>query len=105
MISRRDFMGGVAAAGAVAASSATLAAAKKAAAPAPSGAAAAGKIRRGVATYSYQEEVFVHTMTVEDCMREMSDIGAKHFELIAEMLVPNFPNPGTQWVDQWHGWM
>jgi sugar phosphate isomerase/epimerase len=63
------------------------------------------KIRRGVATYSYQEEVFVHTMTVEDCLREMSDIGAKHFELIAEMLVPDFPNPSPQWVDQWHGWI
>ncbi|HEY2400835.1 MAG TPA: hypothetical protein VGI23_10810, partial [Steroidobacteraceae bacterium] len=103
MISRREFVGGVAAAGALAASSATLAAAKKAGGTAP--ATGAGKIRRGVATYSYQEEVFVHTMTVEDCMREMSDIGAKHFELIAEMLVPNFPNPSTQWVDQWHGWM
>jgi hypothetical protein len=103
MISRREFVGVAAAAGALAASSATLAGAKKAGGTAP--ATGAGKIRRGVATYSYQEEVFVHTMTVEDCMREMSDIGAKHFELIAEMLVPNFPNPSTQWVDQWHGWM
>jgi hypothetical protein len=103
MISRREFVGGVAAAGAAAASSMALAAAKKAGSAATT--TSQHKIRRGVATYSYQEEVFVHTMTVEDCMREMSDIGAKHFELIAEMLVPDFPNPSTQWVDQWHGWM
>jgi len=55
-----------------------------------------------VATYSYQEEVFVRQMTVEDCLREMSDIGARHFELIAEMLVPDFPNPSSQWVNQMH---
>jgi len=101
-ISRRDFMGGLAAAGAVAASSATLATTK-------TGGAAASTpthgIRRGVATYSYQEEVFVRQMSVEDCLREMSDIGAGHFELIAEMLVPDFPHPSTRWVDQWHGWI
>jgi hypothetical protein len=103
MVSRREFVGSVAAAGALAASSMTLAAAKK------GGGAPTQplqhKIRRGVATYSYQEEVFVRTMSVEDCLREMSDIGAKHFELIAEMLVPDFPSPSTQWVDQWHGWI
>jgi hypothetical protein len=95
-------MHGVAAAGAVAATTSSLAlAAEKSGATAP----AKHKIQRGVATYSYQEEVFVHAMTVEDCLREMSDIGAKHFELIAEMLVPNFPNPGTAWIDQWHRWL
>jgi hypothetical protein len=103
MVSRREFVGGVAAAGALAASSMALAAAKKGH-DAPTQ-PLQHKIRRGVATYSYQEEVFVRTMSVEDCLREMSDIGARHFELIAEMLVPDFPNPSTQWVDQWHGWI
>src|ERR1700736_381224 len=102
MISRREFVGGVPAAGAVAASSLALAAAKGASSPTPQ---LKHKIRRGVATYSYQEEVFVRQMTVEDCLREMSDIGARHFELIAEMLVPDFPNPSSQWVNQWHGWI
>lgn len=102
MISRREFVNGVAAAGAVAAAGSVLAsvsAAKTAAAP------TGHRIRRGVATYSYQEEVYLHAMSVEDCLSEMSDIGAKHFELIAEMLVPNFPDPGSQWIDQWHRWM
>ena len=104
MISRRDFVGGVAAAGALAASASSVGLAAKKGSGAPA-TPLKHNIRRGVATYSYQEEVFVHMMTVEDCLREMSDIGAGHFELIAEMLVPDFPNPSTQWVDQWHGWI
>ncbi|MBS0612678.1 MAG: TIM barrel protein [Proteobacteria bacterium] len=55
--------------------------------------------------YSYQEDFFVRQMSVEDCLREMSDIGAYGVELLAEMMVPNFPNPPAAWVDQWHGWI
>jgi hypothetical protein len=62
-------------------------------------------VRRGVATYSYQEEFMARQMSVEDILREMSDIGAYGFELIAEMLVPNFPNPSAAWVEQWHRWL
>ena len=62
-------------------------------------------VRRGVATYSYQEEFFVRQMSAEDILREVSDIGAYGFELIAEMMVPDFPNPSDAWVHQWHGWM
>jgi sugar phosphate isomerase/epimerase len=100
MISRRDFIHGAAALTAVAASASSLSVGAQSGAPAPN--PAKHKIRRGVATYSYQEEYFTHAMTLEDVLREMSDIGAKHFELIAETFVPNFPNPGTQWLDQWH---
>ncbi len=65
----------------------------------------AHKIKRGVALYSYQEEYFMRTMTVEDCLRQLSDIGAYRIELLAEMMVPDFPNPSNAWVDQWHGWV
>jgi Xylose isomerase-like TIM barrel len=65
----------------------------------------AHKIKRGVALYSYQEEYFMRTMTVEDCLRQLSDIGAYRIELLAEMMVPNFPDPSNAWVDQWHGWV
>lgn len=60
------------------------------------------RIRRGVALYSYQEEVFVRQMSLENCLREVSDIGARDFEFLPEMQVPNFPNPGAQWIDRWH---
>jgi hypothetical protein len=96
-ISRRTFIESLAAASTVA-----LAAGKmtEAAAAAPQ-----HKIKRGVAMYSFQEEYFMRTMTVEDCLRQMSDIGAYRIELLAEMMVPDFPNPSNAWVDQWHGWV
>ena len=62
-------------------------------------------IKRGVAMYSFQEEYFMRTMTVEDCLRQMSDIGAYRIELLSEMMVPDFPNPSNAWVEQWHGWV
>lgn len=97
-ISRRDFLQAAATGATVAALGLTTQAEDAVAGPTHT-------VRRGVATYSYQEEFFVRQMSVEDIIREMADIGCYGFELIAEMLVPNFPNPSDAWVDQWHGWM
>src|SRR5580693_1084685 len=96
-VSRRTFLESAAAASALAFSTGGI----RSAFAAP----AAHKIKRGVAMYSYQEEYFMRTMSVEDCLRQMSDIGAYRIELLAEMMVPNFPNPSNAWVDQWHGWV
>src|ERR1700691_855768 len=93
-ISRRTFIESLAATSAVA-----LAAGKITGAAA---ATAQHNIKRGVAMYSFQEEYFMRTMTVEDCLRQMSDIGAYRIELLAEMMVPDFPNPSNAWVEQWH---
>ena len=65
----------------------------------------APKIHRGVALYSYQEEYLVGLMSLEDCIRELSDIGAYGVELLAEMMVPDFPSQSNAWVDQWFRWM
>ena len=65
----------------------------------------AHSVRRGVALYSYQEELFVGQMNLEDCLRECSDIGAHSIEVLAEMVVPDFPNPGEAWIEKWHEWM
>ncbi|MEY4762359.1 MAG: hypothetical protein RLZZ200_2215 [Pseudomonadota bacterium] len=61
-----------------------------------------GKVGRGVALYSYQEEVLVGQMTLEDCLAEAACIGAEGIELIAETFVPSFPNPPSAWLDRWH---
>lgn len=75
--------------------------------PAVSGLAAAPKhgIKRGVSLYSYQEEFMAGTMSVEDCIREMADMGAEGVEILAESMVPDYPTPPTKWIDQWNGWM
>lgn len=60
------------------------------------------RITRGVTLYSYQEEYYQHSMTLEDCMAELASIGAPGIQLIAEEMVPNYPDPPQAWVDHWH---
>jgi hypothetical protein len=62
----------------------------------------APKFIRGVTLYSYQEEYYKHDMTLDDCLAELASIGAKGVQLIAEEMVPNYPNPPQAWVDNWH---
>jgi sugar phosphate isomerase/epimerase len=64
--------------------------------------APASKITRGVTLYSYQEEYYQHAMTLEDCLAELASIGCTGVQLIAEEMVPNYPNPPQAWVDHWH---
>ena len=59
------------------------------------------KIKRGVSLYSYQEEFYLRTMTLEDCLAEASSIGAYGIEMLPEEMMPGFPNPTQVWVDQW----
>ena len=70
-----------------------------------SASASKSNIKRGVTLYSYQEEVLTGAMTLEDCIREVADMGADGIEILGWMLVPDYPNPSDRWVDQWHGWM
>lgn len=70
--------------------------------PGPAPAAEAQKIKRGVTLYSYQEEYYQHAMTLEDCLAEVASIGATGLQIIAEEMVPNYPNPPQPWVDNWH---
>ncbi len=65
------------------------------------GDAAKSKAKRGVSLYSYQEHFYTRTMTLEDCIAEASSIGAYGIEMLAEAMVPDFPNPSNQWVDNW----
>jgi sugar phosphate isomerase/epimerase len=68
----------------------------------PNKTAPASKITRGVTLYSYQEEYYQHAMTLEDCLAELASIGCTGVQLIAEEMVPNYPNPPQAWVDHWH---
>ncbi len=60
------------------------------------------RIKRGVTLYSYQEEYFTRAMTLEDCIAEVASMQAEGVELIAEEMVPNYPDPPEAWVEQWH---
>ncbi|MFF0267001.1 sugar phosphate isomerase/epimerase family protein [Kribbella sp. NPDC004536] len=62
-------------------------------------------IKRGVSLYSFQEEYFLRTMTVEDCIAAASRIGALGIEIIPEQSIPGFPVLTDKFVDEWFGWM
>jgi sugar phosphate isomerase/epimerase len=63
------------------------------------------KFKRGVTLYSYQEEYYTHGMSLEDCIAEVASMGAEGIEVIAEEMVPNYPDPPEAWVQHWHGLM
>jgi len=102
MITRKEFLQTLAGAAGV---SALFKSGSIGAYPAPASGAADVKVRRGVSLYSYQEGFYSRTMTLEDCIAEASSIGAYGIEMLAEAMVPDFPNPSDRWVDQWFALM
>ena len=62
-------------------------------------------IKRGVSLYSYQEEYFLRTMSVEDCVAAAAGIGANGIELIPEQMIPGYPVITDQFASSWSAWM
>lgn len=58
-----------------------------------------GHIKRGVSVYSYSELLGV-SMTLEDCFKDLYDMGATCFELLTSH-IENYPNPSPAWVDRY----
>jgi sugar phosphate isomerase/epimerase len=63
------------------------------------------RIKRGVSLYSFQEEYFLRTMTVEDCIAAAARCGAPGIEIIPEQSIPGFPLITDEFLEQWFGWM
>jgi sugar phosphate isomerase/epimerase len=61
-----------------------------------------GGLRFGVSTYSYTGDI--HTsMTLEDVVADVADMGAEGIEILGEGNIPNYPTPDAAWIDTWHG--
>ena len=54
----------------------------------------------GVSLYSYTDDIGV-TMTVEDCIADVADLGATGLEILGEGHIEDYPNPSTAWIDAW----
>ena len=63
------------------------------------------QIKRGVSLYSYQEEYFLRTMTLEDCIAAAAHCGAFGIEIIPEQSIPGYPVITDAFLEQWFGWM
>jgi sugar phosphate isomerase/epimerase len=58
-------------------------------------------ITLGVSLYSYGGD-FLVTMTLEDCLADVADMGATGIEILADTHIAGYPTPTTEWVDGWH---
>ena len=58
-------------------------------------------IQLGVSLYSYGAD-FLVTMTLEDCLADIADMGATGVEILSDTHIPGYPNPTPEWVDEWN---
>lgn len=63
------------------------------------------KVKRGVSLYSYQRAIMEKGMTLEDCLEELSDIGAYGVEFMTQSMCCEYPNVSNKWVDNWWNMM
>jgi sugar phosphate isomerase/epimerase len=57
-------------------------------------------LKFGVSLYSYTSEYGV-TMTLEDCIEDVADLGATGLEILGEAHVEDYPDPPGGWIDAW----
>ena len=58
------------------------------------------KIIRGVAIYSYSGE-YGRTMNLEDCFKDMYDMGATGIEILANSHIDSYPELSEEYLDEW----
>lgn len=63
--------------------------------------AASADVSLGVSLYSYGGD-FLVTMSLEDCIADVADMGATGLEILADTHIEGYPTPSTAWVDRWH---
>lgn len=73
--------------------------------PGAADAAPAGKPRLAASLYSYNGDLQTGTMTLEECLADLADLGAEGFEFLPEAIIPNYPNPPKTWLKKWFGWL
>ena len=59
------------------------------------------KIRRGVAIYSYSGE-YGRSMDLEDCFRDMRDMGATGIEILANSHIDSYPELSDEYLEKWN---
>lgn len=60
------------------------------------------QIKRGVSLYSFQDEAFRRSHSLEDLIHAAVSFGARGIEIIPEQTFDNFPNVTDRQVAEWH---
>jgi hypothetical protein len=63
------------------------------------------KVKRGVSLYSYQWAMMEKGWNLEDCLEELSDMGAYGVEFMTHAMTSEYPNVSTRWIDHWWSMM
>ena len=58
------------------------------------------KIKRGVSIYSYSGE-YGRTMDLEDCFKDMHDMGATGIEILANSHIDSYPVLSDEYLSKW----
>lgn len=58
------------------------------------------KIKRGVAIYSYSGE-YGRSMNLEDCFKDMFDMGATGIEILANSHIDSYPGLSDEYLEKW----
>ncbi|MER0123238.1 sugar phosphate isomerase/epimerase family protein [Streptococcus sp. ZJ93] len=58
------------------------------------------KVKRGVALYSYSGE-YGKTMNLEDCFKDMYDMGATGIEILANSHIDSYPKLSDDYLEKW----
>ena len=66
---------------------------------------AANAIKRAVSLYSFQEEYFHRSMSVEQIIAACAGMGVQGIEILGDQMIRGYPNIPDEFVKQWHGWM
>ena len=62
-------------------------------------------IKRSVSLYSFQEEYFHRTMSLEQIIATCARLGVQGIEILGDQMIRGYPNIPDEFVKQWHGWM
>lgn len=57
-----------------------------------------GNVKLGVSLYSLSGDYIKGRMTLEDCLKAVSEMGFRGVEIVAAQMVPEYPNPSDQWL-------
>lgn len=62
-------------------------------------------IKRAVSLYSFQEEYFHRTLSLEQIIATCAQLGVQGIEILGDQMIRGYPNIPDEFVRQWHGWM
>jgi sugar phosphate isomerase/epimerase len=63
------------------------------------------RLKLSASLYCYNGDLQAGTMTLEDCLADLSEMGCEGVEFLPEAIVPDYPDPPRSWLKQWFGWM